>query len=294
MRGRSPLVLVPIANPASAAGLVGVASTVRTPGVGRILLLSVVETPSEVPGEDHHALLDARAILGEALQRSFERSTAPETLFTIAADAWQEIPRVAALHRCETVVLGSPRLDEARVEMQLEGLISRLGADVVIVRAKHRWRIATVRSVLAPIGGRRHHSQLRARLLASLSRAEDCRVVFLRAVSPGSSAEERRRAERELRAIARDEAGGAHEVLVEEVADPREAILRHAEGMDLVVMGIRRDRAEAFSLGDLAFSIARESEVPLVLISARQGRVAGRARERRPGPSASLPPRSGT
>jgi hypothetical protein len=40
LRGRSPLVLVPIANPASAASMVGVAATVRTPGVGRILLLS--------------------------------------------------------------------------------------------------------------------------------------------------------------------------------------------------------------------------------------------------------------
>jgi len=281
LRGRSPLVLVPIANPANAAGLVGVASTVRTPGVGRILLLSVVETPSEVPEEDHPALRDARAILGESLQRSFERSTAPETLFTIAPDAWQEIPRVAALHRCETVVLGSPRLDEPRVEAQLERLISRLGADVVIVRAKHRWRVATVRRVLAPIGGRRDHSQLRARLLASLSRSESCQVRFLRTVPPGSSAETRRRAESELRALARDEASGAHDVLVEEAADPREAILRHSGEMDLVVMGIRRDRARGFSFGELVLSVARESDVPLVLIGARPRGVAARGGERR-------------
>ncbi len=38
LRGRSPLVLVPIANPASAASLVDLAATLRTPGVGRILL----------------------------------------------------------------------------------------------------------------------------------------------------------------------------------------------------------------------------------------------------------------
>lgn len=44
LRGRSPLVLVPIGNPASAAGLVDLAAIVRTPGVGRTLLLSVVRT----------------------------------------------------------------------------------------------------------------------------------------------------------------------------------------------------------------------------------------------------------
>jgi len=294
LRGRSPLVLVPIANPASAAGLVGVASTVRTPGVGRILLLSVVKTPSEVPAEDDPALLDARAILGESLQRSFERSTAPEILFTIAADAWEEIPRVAALHRCETVVIGSPRLDEVPVETRLERLISRLDADVVIVRAKHRWQVANVRRVLVPIGGQRHHSQLRARLLASLSRTESCQLRFLRALPPGSSPEVCRRTERGLRALARDEAAGVHEVIIEEAADPREPILRHAAEMDLVVMGIRRDRSGGFSLGELAFSIARESDVPLVLIGARSGRVAARGRGRRVfTPGASLTPRSG-
>ena len=42
LRGRSPLVLVPIANPERAASLVDVAATLRTPGTGRVLLLSVV------------------------------------------------------------------------------------------------------------------------------------------------------------------------------------------------------------------------------------------------------------
>jgi APA family basic amino acid/polyamine antiporter len=276
LRGRSPLVLVPIANPASAAGLVGVASTVRTPGVGRMLLLSVVQPPLEVPDEDHPALRDARSILGESLQRSFERGTAPETLFTIASDAWQEIPRVAALHRCEVVVLGAPRLGEPRVEAQLEGLISRLGTDVVILRAQRRWRIANVRRVLVPIRGRRDHSRLRARLLASLSRSEGCQVTFLSSVEPGAPGEARRRAERELGVLARDEASGAHEVVVEEGADPREVILRHAAEMDLVVMGIRRDRTRSLALGDLVISVARDSDVPLVLVGARPPRRAGR------------------
>jgi nucleotide-binding universal stress UspA family protein len=246
-----------------------VASTVRTPGSGRILLLSVVPPPGTEEDANDHALRDAREILSEALQRSFERGTAPETLFTIATDPWQEIPRVASLHRCETVVLGSPRLDEPRVEAKLEGLISRLGADVVILRAQHRWRIASVRRVLVPIGGRREHSRLRARLLASLSRTEGCHVTFLRTVPPGTSTELHRRTQRELRALARDEAGGAHETLVEEAANPLEAILRHALDSDLIVLGIRRDRATGSTLGDLVMTVARETDAPLVLLGAR-------------------------
>jgi amino acid transporter len=147
LRGRSPLVLVPIANPANAASLVGVAATVRTPGVGRILLLSVVRTPAEVPDEDSALFRDAQTILSESLQRSLERATAVETLFTVAPDAWTEIARVARLHRCETVLLGAPRLSEPGVEAQLEALLARIDTDVVIVRVSRRWRIARVRRV---------------------------------------------------------------------------------------------------------------------------------------------------
>ena len=278
LRGRSPLVLVPIGNPASAAGLVGVAATVRTPGTGRILLHSVVKTPSEVPDEAHPALQDARAILGESLQRSFERGTTPETLFTIADDVWVEIPRVASLHRCETVVLGSPNFDDPDVEVRLETLVSRLAADVVILRAQHRWRVANVRRVLVPIGGRRHHSELRARLLASLSRLERCEVTFLHTISPGSSPEKRRRAEQELRVLARDEASGVHELIVEEAINAGESILRHAINADLVVMGAQQDRRRRFLLGELFLSVARASDVPCVLVGSRPRRTTARRR----------------
>jgi len=104
LRGRTPLVLVPIANPASAASLVGVAATVRTPGVGRVLLLSIVPAPSGAVAEDEEfpGWRDAEAILGESLRRGFERATPTETLFTVAADPFVEIARVARLHRCDS------------------------------------------------------------------------------------------------------------------------------------------------------------------------------------------------
>jgi APA family basic amino acid/polyamine antiporter len=270
LRGRNPLVLVPIANPANAASLVGVAATVRTPGVGRILLLSVVRPPDEVPDESHPALRDAQTILGESLQRGFERKTVAETLFTVAADVWVEIARVARLHRCETVVLGAPQLTEPGFEVKLEALIARLDADVVVVRAPRRWRVAGVRRVLVPTRGGRDHSRLRARLLASLTRTDECRITFLGIASPSASPELRRRAERDLRALARDEAEGSFEALIEDTGEVRETILRHAADTDLLVMGMQRGRSR--SLGALAMEIARDSEIPMVLIGDRRAR----------------------
>jgi len=272
MRGRSPLVLVPIANPASAASLVDVAATLRTPGTGRVLLLSVVRTPTTDLDADLPALQDAKNVLGESLRRSLEHSLVAETLFTVASDAWLEIARVARGHACETVLVGLPDITGPGVEAGLETLLPELDADVVILRAPHRWRMDGARRVLLPLGGRREHSHLRARLLSSLSRSSERSVTFLRAVPPSASADARRRTERELRQLARDEAAGPYRVEVEATDHPREAIIRRASEADLVIMGMQRRERGQRPLGELALAIAQETDVPLILISRRTAR----------------------
>jgi amino acid transporter/nucleotide-binding universal stress UspA family protein len=275
LRGRSPLVLVPIANPVSAASLVDIAATVRTPGVGRILLLSVVRTPDGELDEDDPALRDAQGVLSESLHQSLKSSLIAETLFTIASDVWREIARVARVHRCETVLMGLPNLTAPGVEMKLEGLVGTLEADVVIVCVPHRWQIAEAKHVLVPLGGRRQHSRLRARLLASVSRSGERSITFLRTLPPAMSTDTRRRFERTLRQLARDEAAGPHEVIFEYTDHPREAIIRHAADADLVVMGVQPRGRGPYALGALPLAIARESEAPLVLIGRRPARSRG-------------------
>jgi basic amino acid/polyamine antiporter, APA family len=204
MRGRSPLVLVPIANPASAASLVAVAGALVTPRVGRILLLSVVSPPEhwqkDAPGQ---ALRDAQSVLGEALHTSFGGELSPETLITVSADPWHEIARIAALHSCESLLLGLSRLDSPDVEAKLERLLGAVDSDVVVLRAPTAWRPPNQARVLVPLGGRRDQSHLRARLLATLGRSGAGHVIFLRIVPPDAPDDVARRAEREVRRRAR-------------------------------------------------------------------------------------------
>jgi hypothetical protein len=275
LRGRSPLVLVPIANPARAASLVDVAATIRTPGTGRVLLLSVVRPQPAGVEDDPPALRDAEAVLGEALQRSFESSLVPETLFTIASDVWGEIARVAHVQSCETILMGLPDLTEPGTEASFERLLAGLDMDVVIVRAPRRWRMDSATRVLVPLGGRREHSRLRARLLASLSRSGERSLTFLHAVASDTSPSERKQTERELMTLARDEAAGPYVVDVEATGDPVGAILGRAAEADLVVMGMERRARGQRPLGDLALAIAQQTDVPLVLISRRPVRSLG-------------------
>lgn len=272
LRGRSPLVLVPIANPASAASLVGVAATVRTPGAGRVMLLSIVPEPEGVLDDDHPALRDAETILGESLRRGFERDTPAETLFTVGSDPWREISRVARLHRCETVVLGAPRSGVEGSAEKLEGFISTLEAEVAVVRAERRWRIHEVRRVLVPLGGRGHHSRLRARLIASLTRSEQCAITFLLNLPPSTSAADGQRLEREVRALARDEAEGRFEVLIAHEENPVDAIVRHAADSDLVVMGFQHGPAARRVLGPLIREVLERSTAPVILLGSRRTR----------------------
>lgn len=272
LRGRSPLVLVPIANPASAAGLVGVAATVRTPGAGRVMLLSVVPVPEGVPDEGHPALRDAETILSESLHRGFERETPAQTLFTVGNDPWAEISRVARLHSCETVVVGAPKIGVEGSTDKLEMFISTLDAEIVVVRAARRWRITGVRRVLVPLGGRGHHSRLRARLLASLTRVDDCAITFLLNVAPDATPEDQRRLEREVRTLARDEAEGRFEIVIEREANPVDAIARHAAENDLLVMGFQHGAASRRTFGPLIRQVLECCEAPVILLGSRRTR----------------------
>ena len=265
LRGRSPLVLAPIANPANAASLVDIAGTMRTPGSGRVLLLTVLSSPdSPVGGKT--PVIDAQAVLGKSLVHSLEHSLIAEVLFTIAPDPWTEIARVADQHRCETVLLGLPNLSDPLVESALERRIAGIGCDVVVARTPSGWCMDDVERVLVPLGGHRGHSRPRVRLLASLARTKGRAITYLSTTLPSASKEERRRFEREIRKMVRDEATGPYEVVVETAAYPEDTIIKHARASDLVVMGMRTESNGRRSLRGIPHAVAAGSNKPLILI----------------------------
>ena len=88
----------------------------------------------------------------------------------------------------------------------LEDLMSRVEGDVVILRAPSNWNVDQVRKILVPSGGRRDQSPIRARLIGNLCRTAPREVTYLRVLPTTTDAATERRARRELRKLARDEA----------------------------------------------------------------------------------------
>ena len=267
MRGRSPLVLVPVANPQNAAAMVGVAHALSPPGVGRVLLLSVVRTPQEgwQAGEVPQSLHDTHAVLEEAVTASFVAGLSPEALTTVAPEPWPEIARVSRVHRCESLLLGLSELNSTH----LEELISTVACDVVVLHASPNWHLDKVKRILVPIRDLGAHDKFRARLLGSLCRTGEREVIFLQVVSKGVSEFQRDRAEQTLAQFAREEVPGNVSALVVRSNTPLEEITQRAADFDLVVLGLERMGKNRRRFGQLAPALGNNIDCATIMISRR-------------------------
>lgn len=264
LRGRQPLVLVPIANPQSAPGLVAIASALAPEGTGKVVLLTVLRRDGDTPSAER--LSEAQRVVSEALSASFAAGQAPEVLITTAADVWEEIARVARVHACESLVLGLSELESVRGG-QLEQLLNRVDCEVVVARVPPEFRLEQVETVLVPIGGRGGHDAIRARLLGSLTRGSHPRHVCFCSIvgheAPQATQEQHRR---RLDAIADDEAATASSTEVLRGDEVVDVLAERGRACDLVVLGLQRHRGETL-FGEVALRVAGAMPTATLMIS---------------------------
>jgi nucleotide-binding universal stress UspA family protein len=270
LRGRSPLVLVPIANPASAATLMTMADALAPHSVARVLLLSVVRPAADwAQDELPPQLVDAQSILGSALSTAFAADLRPEALITVGDDPWSEISRVAERYRCDSLVLGVGDLGSSLTTGALEDLMGRVEGDVVVLRAPAAWRLDHARRILVPAGGRRDQSPVRARLIGNLCRAGAREITYLRVLPEAADPTTRRHVRRELRTLAHDEAPGVSTASIVLGEDLVGEVVRRAAEHDLLIVGLQRLGRRQKAFGDTVLRIASATSCPLLMISRR-------------------------
>ncbi|MFH1999686.1 MAG: amino acid permease, partial [Planctomycetota bacterium] len=268
LRGRSPLVLVPIANPDNARGLIAVANALTPPDVGRVMLLSVVVAPQGWnPIENPAPLQSSQQVLCEAIAESIAMGLYPEALSTVADQPWREISRVARAHRCESLLLGLSRLSEEVAGTPLDRLMSQVDSDIVVLRAPKGWQLADARRITVPIAGRGGHNRLLARLLASLSRSNHRDITFLKVLPMAATAQESRQAERELQRTARDLCLSDANVNVVSSDSTVGVVAECADRSDLLILGIQRFSRRRKLFGQFALQVAGKTSCPILLIS---------------------------
>lgn len=269
LRGRSPLVLVPIANPASAPSMVELANALAPPVVGRVVLLTVMRRPPKdglTEGETPEVLQRAQNVVREALSASLRGGQAPETLLTIADEPWSEIERVARVRQPESLLLGMATLDEPKAVARLESLLNEVDCDVAVLRTPPGWSLRASTRVVVPIGGRGGHDDLRARLLGSLGRTAKREVRFVQIVPESTSTTRRAQVERALHVFAEEETRGhpAAEVIASDAIV--DSLAGCAGPGDLLVLGLQRHRGRRL-FGEVALQVARRTEAATILIS---------------------------
>jgi amino acid transporter len=269
LRGRSPLVLVPIANPTNAAPMIMVAGALAPPDTGRVLLLSVVLSErGENTDREEDLIANSQKVLKEAISASLKIGLSPEALITIAEKPWPEIIRVSETHGCESLLLGLTQFTDIDTEKNLEVLLNSVDSDVVILRAPKDWRMLDVKRILVPVGGRGSHGELLARLLGSICRSGNPEITFLRVLPENADWKSYDRARRELFLYAADQAvKGEIKIQVEKSDDITAHIIRRVYESDLAILGIRRLGRRQKFLGELTLRIARETDRPLLMIS---------------------------
>jgi amino acid transporter/nucleotide-binding universal stress UspA family protein len=267
LRGRSALVLVPIANPENAETMVAVANALAPPSAGRVLLLFVVRRPEQwAAGTTPQQLRDAQEALKKSLTASFSAGLGPEALTTVAEDPWSEIMRVSRAYSCESMLLGFSNLRADGVGGDLESLISDARSHVVILRAEKGWQLSDVNRVLVPVSGYSTHNRLRARLLNSLTRTRERKITYLQILGENTPEENRKRAERKVRMLREDEIPGEAESEIISSDSPADVIIRKAAENDLIVLGVQKiGRRKVF--GEIVLRIAEETDCALIMIS---------------------------
>ncbi|MDB4962802.1 MAG: amino acid permease-associated region [Myxococcales bacterium] len=271
LRGKNPLVLLPLANPRTATSMVEIANALAPSEFARVLLLSIIRsTKTGDAGDSIAQLADAQEAFRQALGASYTAGHAPEALITSAAEPWAEIQRIADEHRCESLLFGLPQNVEGTFDRELEELLNGVDCDVAMMRAPDDWRIGGAKRVLIPIAGKSEEHELRARVLATLCREAPRELVFLSVIAADASDAEVADAARTIGKLSNMKIPGTTTVEIVRSDDPAAAILAEAARCDLVVLGMRKSRNSGRKmLGPINRTIARDATCGVMVLSRR-------------------------
>ena len=270
LRGLTPVMLVPIANPANAPAMLQLAGRLVPAGVGRVMVQTVVRATEDWKPwrEDDEATRHSIAVMRSVLAASQVSGVRCETLTTISSSPLPEIARVARVHACESVLIGFQEIGSESDRHPLEDLLSELSCDVVVMKTPDGFRWDEVNRLLIPTAGRGGHDHLLARLIGGLGHDSDREVHLLRVMAESSTEAARFESKRRLMRMAGDhlDRPGRWEIAV---GEPEEEILHRCDAQTLLVLGAQRIGRRQKLLGPMARRLAQRTPGPVVILSRR-------------------------
>lgn len=258
-------VMVPVANPDTASGLVAMGAKIARERGGHLVLLQVVQVEEHLPLDSGRFEAQRRLdLLERLLSEAEQQQVQAEGITRLSRNVSQGIMDTVAEESVKMVVMGSPvRPQLGRsgfgpiVDAVLEAALCEVG---VVVGGEPQ----QLNRVLVPVAEADDGVEA-ARLALALTEQSGGRVTVAHVVHPEQSAKQTEALLAEVRA--RANGGGRLETEVLHASSALDGILKACKGSDLVILsGADQGLLDQEQFGRLPIQLAMRIEVPLLLI----------------------------
>ncbi len=270
-------IVIPLANPRTAADLIRVGSGLLRAG-GTITALGIVEVPETEPlSEGATKARQARRLLQRVLD-FVPQGVELRTVVRIGRRAAEGIVEVAAEEEADLIIFGwggpptgkRPSKD-AVFSPTIDEVVRAAPCDIAVVKQRG---IKDVRRILTPVRGG-PHAELALAYAAALGRYFEAEVDVMHIVPPDISPLARTQVERALATFVRTHADEPARPLLVEGTNIGSSIIREAESAQLVVMGSAAvapatvTNIEGALFGELPETVAQHARPSVIVVKTR-------------------------
>jgi nucleotide-binding universal stress UspA family protein len=267
-------ILIPLANPRTAADLVRIGGALLRHG-GVVTALSIVEVPEGMPlSEGATRARQARRLLQRVLEFA-PTGVDMRTVVRIGRRAAEGIVELAVEEEADLVIFGwggrAPgRRDDGDAPVfssTIDEVVRGSPSDIAVVKQRG---IAEVHRIVVPVRGG-PHAELALRFGAALGRAFDADVDALHVVASDLEPMFHSQAERALAMFVRQHGGEATRPVVAAAVDVGATILDATRSADLVIMGASAVAGGGGSLfGELPETVAQQTGPTVIVVRTRE------------------------
>ena len=271
-------ILIPVANPLTAEELVRIGAALMDRKAGTLTVLGIVEVPEETPlSEGATRARQARRLLQRVLDYAPDGVTI-HPIVRIGRRAAEGVTEAAKEMDADLIVFGwtgkpatvKPGARASVFSPTIDEVVANPPCDIAVIK---QGGSTEIRRVLVPIRGG-PHAVLALRFADALAHRSEAKLEALHLVPPGITPGIRAQTERALTHFVRQHVDGHIDQSVLEALNVRNAILREAEEVDVVVMGASAapasDGGQTYLFGALPEAVAARSKRTVIVVKTRE------------------------
>ena len=278
---RAPLpgrILIPVANPSTAQELVRLGAALMDRKNGSLTVLGIVEVPEGTPLSDGATRArHARRLLQRVLDYAPE-GVSIHPIVRIGRRAAEGVVEAATEMDADLIIFGwggkpsatRPGMEPPVFSSTIDEVVRDSPCDIAVVKQGGAIELSRI---LVPIRGG-PHAEMALHVADALARHGGGTAIALHVVPPGITEGIRAQAERALARFIRQHATSHVEQRVLEAVNVRNAILREADDVDVVVMGAAAvpstDGGETYLFGALPEAVAARSKKTVIVVKTRE------------------------